>query len=150
MKHTKCELCEGTGGELLWQGERCRVVRIEDENYPGLCRVIWTGHVREMSDLSDVDRQHLMRVVFAAEQALRDTLAPFKINLASLGNVTPHLHWHIIPRFRDDRHFPKPIWAPAERETISRNLSSDWKRELINALVARCALLNDPRHDDSL
>jgi diadenosine tetraphosphate (Ap4A) HIT family hydrolase len=138
MKQTHCELCETDGGELLWQDERCRVVRIDDPDYPGFCRVIWSSHVREMSDLSDVDREHLMRVVFVLEQALRDTLAPFKINLASLGNVTPHLHWHVIPRFRDDRHFPKPIWAPAERETISHKLPRDWKRELINAWGGRC------------
>jgi len=38
-----------------------------------------------------------------------------KMNLASLGNQTPHVHWHVVPRFRDDRHFPGPIWAAAQR-----------------------------------
>jgi len=47
---------------------------------------------------------------------LRDTLQPDKINLASLGNQVPHLHWHVIPRFADDAHFPDPIWAAARRE----------------------------------
>ena len=40
---------------------------------------------------------------------------PDKINLASLGNMVPHLHWHVIPRFRDDRHFPEPIWGAPQR-----------------------------------
>jgi diadenosine tetraphosphate (Ap4A) HIT family hydrolase len=40
---------------------------------------------------------------------------PDKINLASLGNVVPHLHWHVIPRFADDAHFPSPVWAQAQR-----------------------------------
>ena len=45
------------------------------------------------------------------EEAQQSVLAPDKINLASLGNMVPHLHWHVIPRWRGDRHFPDPIWA---------------------------------------
>jgi diadenosine tetraphosphate (Ap4A) HIT family hydrolase len=52
-----------------------------------------------------------MSIVLAVEQALRRVLNPDKVNLASLGNMTPHLHWHVIPRFRDDRHFPNPVWG---------------------------------------
>src|SRR5688572_4664242 len=110
-----CELCERTGGELLWQGERCRVVYVEEPGYPGFCRVIWEAHVKEMTDLSEDDRMHLMEVVFAVESVLREHLEPDKINLASLGNVVPHLHWHVIPRYVDDPHFPQPIWSKAER-----------------------------------
>lgn len=64
-----------------------------------------------MTDLPPVDQRHLMHIVFAVEQALRELLKPDKINLASLGNMTPHLHWHVIPRFHDDRHFPNPVWG---------------------------------------
>jgi diadenosine tetraphosphate (Ap4A) HIT family hydrolase len=42
-------------------------------------------------------------------------MQPDKMNLASLGNQTPHVHWHVIPRFRDDRHFPTPVWAVPQR-----------------------------------
>jgi diadenosine tetraphosphate (Ap4A) HIT family hydrolase len=56
-------------------------------------------------------------VVFAAEAALREVMAPDKINLASLGNVVPHLHWHVIPRFADDPHFPNPVWSARQRNT---------------------------------
>jgi|SRR6185295_8117513 len=135
MKPIDCEYCKETGGELLWQDERCRIVRIDDADYPGLCRVIWFSHVREMSDLSDIDRRHLMEIVFAVERALRETLSPFKINLASLGNVTPHLHWHVIPRFRNDRHFPKPIWTTPERDSLARELSRHWQSELTAAVL---------------
>ena len=65
----------------------------------------------EMTDLSAPERARLMDAVFAAEAALREVLAPDKINLASLGNVVAHIHWHVIPRYRDDPHFPDPIWA---------------------------------------
>jgi diadenosine tetraphosphate (Ap4A) HIT family hydrolase len=30
--------------------------------------------------------------------------------------MVPHVHWHVIPRFRDDRHFPGPIWAQPKRD----------------------------------
>ena len=131
-----CELCERTGGEMLWKDAFCRVVRVEDAAYPGFCRVIWLNHVREMSDLSGVDQQHLMRVVFAIEKAVRDTLLPHKINLASLGNVIPHLHWHIIPRFDNDPHFPGPIWATALRGTIPRELPEGWQESLRRAVIS--------------
>ena len=111
-----CELCENIGGELLWQDERCRVVLVDDRDYPGFCRVIWGGHVKEMTDLPAAERRRLMDVVLAAENAVRQVLRPDKINLASLGNLVPHLHWHIIPRWCGDRCFPSPIWGQAQRD----------------------------------
>jgi diadenosine tetraphosphate (Ap4A) HIT family hydrolase len=96
---------------VLWQDGFCRVTLVGDADYPGFCRVILERHMSEMTDLSAPERARLMDTVFAAEAALREVLAPDKINLASLGNVVAHLHWHVIPRYRDDRHFPKPIWA---------------------------------------
>ena len=113
-----CELCEQTGGELLWQDAACRVVRAAAPGYPGFCRVIWNAHIREMTDLEQKERAHLMHVVFAVEAALRELLNPHKVNLASFGNVTPHLHWHVIPRFTHDPHFPLPAWGEARREPL--------------------------------
>lgn len=118
-----CELCDTPGGELLWQDDACRVVRVgggEGEAFPGFCRVIWKAHVREMSDLAAAERRHLLGVVSAVEVAVRRVAGPDKINLASLGNAVPHLHWHVIPRWRDDSHFPAPIWAAAVRRVPDR------------------------------
>ena len=120
-----CELCDTSGGELIWQDDLCRVVRVNDPDYPGFCRVILNRHTKEMADLSLVDRQKLMHVVFSVEQALTSMMRPDKINLASLGNVVPHLHWHVIPRFTDDAHFPQPIWAAPAR-VGSRRAAPDW------------------------
>lgn len=112
-----CELCAGVGGALLWQDAFCRVVLVGDAvGYPGFCRVILNRHVGEMTDLDERERSRLMAVVFAVEDAVREVVRPDKINLASLGNVVPHLHWHVIPRFRDDRHFPHPVWCEPLRE----------------------------------
>lgn len=114
---SECELCLG-GGEVIWRDALCRVVRVggeEGQAFAGFCRVVWNAHVAEMTDLGPADRRHLMNVVFATEAALRTLQRPDKINLASLGNAVPHLHWHVIPRWRDDSHFPLPIWHDAKR-----------------------------------
>jgi diadenosine tetraphosphate (Ap4A) HIT family hydrolase len=113
MNH--CQLCNNEEEEILWQDRHCHIVLVKEPDYPGFCRVIANQHVKEMTDLDQAIRQHIMAVVFAVEKALRDTLNPDKINLASLGNQVPHIHWHIIPRYQDDPHFPAPIWAKAER-----------------------------------
>jgi diadenosine tetraphosphate (Ap4A) HIT family hydrolase len=110
-------LCDQVGGTLLWQDAGCRVVLVEDADYPGFCRVIWNRHIREMTDLSVAERAHLMATVFAVEAAIREVMQPDKINLASLGNLTPHLHWHVIPRHTHDKHFPQPVWGAAQRES---------------------------------
>ena len=72
-----------------------------------------------MTDLEPAEREHCLRVVFGVERALRDTLRPDKINVASLGNQVPHVHWHVIPRFADDAHFPDPVWAARRRPGIA-------------------------------
>ncbi|MDE3009955.1 MAG: HIT family protein [Pseudomonadota bacterium] len=129
-----CELCAGDGGEPLHADATLRVVAVDDALHPGFCRVIWQQHVREMTDLDPSARAHLMQVVFATEQAMREVLAPAKINLASLGNLTPHLHWHVIARFRDDPHFPAPVWAaPSGRAAVA--LPAGWRAALRQRLA---------------
>jgi len=113
-----CDFCKGPGGAILWQNDLCRVVRVDDPDYPGFCRVILRRHVREMTELPEAERAALMAVVFAVEEVMRATMRPDKMNLASLGNMTPHVHWHVIPRYRDDRHFPGPVWAAVQREPV--------------------------------
>lgn len=114
MNQIECELCAADGGEVLHRDTELRIVAIEGadgENYRGFCRVIWNQHVKEMTDLAPSDRSTFMKTVFKLEAVLRGQLSPAKMNIASLGNITPHLHWHVIPRFVGDATFPKPIWA---------------------------------------
>lgn len=127
-----CELCSQDGGEILWRNDRLRVVLVDDAQYPGFCRVIWKVHVSEMTDLPVDHRNDLMQRVWQVESAVRTVMRPDKINVASLGNVVPHLHWHIIPRYRDDAHFPAPVWAAAQREAGTAML--DERRSKLPAL----------------
>ena len=114
----QCVLCAQDGGALIWRGEKLRLIRAAEEGFPAFYRVIWNAHAAELSDLSDDDRNLCMKAVAAVERVMRDTLAPTKINLAALGNVVPHLHWHVIARFQGDSHFPAPVWAAAVRDRV--------------------------------
>jgi diadenosine tetraphosphate (Ap4A) HIT family hydrolase len=113
-----CPLCTPAAEQLLWRDARCRVILAPEPDYPAFCRVVWQDHVREMTDLAAEDRAHLLEVVFTVERALRGVLQPAKVNLASLGNQVPHLHWHVVPRFPDDAHFPDPVWAARRRDGV--------------------------------
>jgi diadenosine tetraphosphate (Ap4A) HIT family hydrolase len=136
MTPAGCELCE-LSVPAAWSGPKFSVIIVDDANHPGFCRVIWREHVREMSDLAREDRLLLNEAVFQVEQAVRETMQPLKVNVASLGNVVPHLHWHVIPRYADDAHFPAPVWAQATRQTDETVLAA--RRALLPGLAAAIA-----------
>ena len=110
-----CPLCTPTDEDVLYLSDLYRVISVNDPAWPGFCRVILNSHAAEMTDLSIEHRSGIMKAVCATESILRDLMQPDKINLASLGNVVPHVHWHVIPRWKEDSHFPDPIWATAKR-----------------------------------
>lgn len=117
MSRNDCELCAKEGGEVVFRSRKWRVVLIDDADHPGFCRVIWDAHVGEMTDLDSSERAQLMEAVCEVEAAMRAIMRPVKINLASLGNMVPHLHWHVIARYADDAQFPASVWAAAKRTT---------------------------------
>lgn len=136
----QCELCAQTGGQLVWEDELLRVVLVDDADYPGFCRVILQRHVAEMSELDAAERGRIMDAVFSVERVLRTVLRPDKINLASLGNMTPHVHWHVIPRYVHDAHFPNPIWGQRQRDAHPPVVDTAALRQsLLNALAGDAA-----------
>jgi diadenosine tetraphosphate (Ap4A) HIT family hydrolase len=118
-----CELCE-LAVPRVFENDKFAVILVDDANYPGFARVIWKDHAREVSDLADEDRLLLNDAVWRLELAVREVMQPLKVNVASLGNVVPHLHWHVIPRYADDAHFPAPVWAQAARTTDAEVLQA--------------------------
>lgn len=128
-----CELCtviESSAWVLVHPEPDLRVIRVLDApEFPAFYRVIWNDHVAELSDLTDAQRARCMAAVVAVERVLRTELQPTKINLAALGNMVPHLHWHVIARFDWDAHFPQPIWGPRQRTpepSAGERLACDW------------------------
>lgn len=143
MPDTGCPLCDTSGGVLLFQGPSYRLIRAEEAGFPAFYRLVWNRHVAEFSDLSPADRLACMEAVAEVEACLRRHLQPTKINLAALGNMVPHLHWHIIARFSWDSHFPAPVWSPPQREVPADALQAvlaqreALERELLASLASR-------------
>jgi diadenosine tetraphosphate (Ap4A) HIT family hydrolase len=139
---SQCPLCLPTSQDVLWQDDFCRVVLLHDADYPAYCRIELLAHVKEMTDLPPADRARTMKVVFAVETAVREVIQPDKINLASLGNKTPHMHWHVLPRFESDRHFPNSHWGESVRDSEVQPLSQVVRDQLQKVVIERveCAL----------
>ena len=135
MTTSACPLCSPPSETVLWRNDTLRVILVDDAAYAGYCRVVLNQHVREMTDLTPTERSYIMHAVFTVEQVLRDLMQPDKINLASLGNQVPHLHWHVIPRFTDDAHFPDPIWSAARRASKAHKLDINILRDEISKRI---------------
>jgi diadenosine tetraphosphate (Ap4A) HIT family hydrolase len=132
---TDCPLCLSPGGEVLWENKLMRIIDALDPMYPGFTRVIWKPHAAEMTDLNEADQHTLMQTVLKVERIQRDLLQPDKINLASFGNMVPHVHWHIIPRWRDDAHFPQSVWAALTDTDETGKMLQLHRRNCIAALI---------------
>jgi diadenosine tetraphosphate (Ap4A) HIT family hydrolase len=138
-----CPLCDEPGGRLVFEAAKFRVIHAVEAGFPAFYRVVWKDHVAEWSDLGPEDRTLCMEAAVVVEQSLRDVLAPAKINLAALGNMVPHLHWHVIARFDWDPRFPGSVWAEVQRErNPEREAGIEVKlpaleREMIQRLATR-------------
>ena len=135
-KKKECSLCNKQNYPIIWVDRFCRVILINDQNYPGYCRVDLISHKKEMADLLEDEKFNIMRVVFKLESLIKVFLKPDKINLASLGNITPHLHWHVIPRFREDTHFPKSIWSDPKRISKIKDFEISKEKEFVDYLFS--------------
>lgn len=129
-----CVLCHPQKEYVVWKNKELRVIQVDDPLFPGYFRVIWNKHIAEMSDLTDDERQLLEKVLLTVEKVVREQMQPDKINWAQFGNMVPHLHWHIIARYRDDSHFPESIWGSKQREVAEEKVQQ-LKMKANNAAV---------------
>ncbi|RLE53831.1 MAG: HIT family protein [Candidatus Methanomethylicota archaeon] len=92
-----------------------------DQYFYGRCLVILKWHEVELYKLSRDDRLAFFEDMIRVANALEKAFKPDKMNYAVLGNIVPHLHWHLIPRFKLDPLWGKPIWAePHEEKKLSK------------------------------
>ena len=105
-----CKLCNTSDEEIVWQDKFCRFIIAKEKNLYQVHRVIWNDHITELSFLSKKDLNHIFSQLIKAEKYIIEKLQPHKINIASFGNLVPHLHWHIIPRWKTDPWWPYTIW----------------------------------------
>lgn len=94
----------------------CRVLLMNDAQYPWLVLVPARPGLRDFHDLAPADLTLATGEIVRASKALQALFEPFKLNVAALGNMVPQLHIHVIARFADDAAWPKPVWGvrPAE------------------------------------
>jgi diadenosine tetraphosphate (Ap4A) HIT family hydrolase len=98
----------------------CYVLLNRDQFFPGYCFVFTKTHLVELFHLERALRTAVMEEVTSVAAALYDLFRPAKINYELLGNMVPHMHWHLVPRFATDPLWPRPIWSePHEPVTLT-------------------------------
>jgi diadenosine tetraphosphate (Ap4A) HIT family hydrolase len=98
--------------------EHCYVLLNRDQFFPGYSFVFTKAHVTELFHLERATRGAVMEEVTTIAHALYKLFRPAKINYELLGNMVPHMHWHVVPRFADEALWPRPIWAEPHAEVI--------------------------------
>jgi diadenosine tetraphosphate (Ap4A) HIT family hydrolase len=106
-----------------------------NQTYRGHCQLIFdVRHVARPDQLSASEWASLCADLFAAQAAIVRTVSPDHLNVESLGNVVPHVHWHIVPRYRDDPRWGLPIWLTSLAEMIHTPLPVGERAALIRHL----------------
>jgi methyltransferase (TIGR00027 family) len=83
----------------------------KNQTYRGQCQLIFDSrHVARLDQLSQAEWTSFAADLFTAQQAVTRVVSPDHVNIESLGNVVPHLHWHIIPRYVGDPMWGAPVW----------------------------------------
>lgn len=132
-----CQLCERENYQknIAYEDENFVILFVLEQDFYPLLRIISKNHYKELSDLPDVLRQKLFSLINKCEQIFLQTTAispkPYKINIASLGNYVPHLHFHVIARWQNDLHFPDSIWSPLRRSKENTDLKISVDEKII-------------------
>lgn len=88
-----------------------------DQRFKGYCLLNFDPRdATNLDELSDAEYQAFMLDLRKASKAIRAAVNPDHMNYELLGNVVPHLHWHIIPRYRTDPRWGYPIWEGRKTE----------------------------------
>lgn len=90
--------------------EVCKVLLINNSNFPWLILVPMRENIIEIYDLTYADYQQTMLEVRNITKIFAEITGADKMNVATFGNVITQLHIHIIARFKNDKAFPNPVW----------------------------------------
>jgi diadenosine tetraphosphate (Ap4A) HIT family hydrolase len=131
---TTCTMCRrwNEATELqICELEYSFVVLNRDQYFPGYTLLFTKQHVTELFHLEQTIRAGLMEEVSRVAGALFNVFQPDKINYELLGNMVPHMHWHLVPRFSTEPLWPRPIWSEPHEEL---SLSGKEYQERINSI----------------
>lgn len=116
---TDCPMCRKWDDDVdlqIAEFDTCYVLLNRDQFFNGYCFVFTKTHVTELFHLDSTTRQAVIEEVNQVAQALANVFKPTKINYELLGNMVPHMHWHLVPRFESDPLWPRPIWSEEHEE----------------------------------
>ena len=91
--------------------ELCRVLLMNDKQFPWLILVPERENITEIHQLSPDDQQQLIRESSYIAEKLATLFHADKMNIAALGNMVPQLHIHHVVRYKSDKAWPAPIWG---------------------------------------
>ena len=118
---------------LIWENEWVRIEKEESE-IPWL-KIFTKEPYREMSEVPIDTKMEIYALLDLIEKEMLSYYQPAKINIASFGNYLPHVHWHIMARFKEDSYFPEPMWGEKQREArLSLPSFEEFKKKLQSTL----------------
>jgi diadenosine tetraphosphate (Ap4A) HIT family hydrolase len=100
--------------DVVWQFPHSVAVPGPWQFFTGYCLLVSRAHATELSQLGPARGAFLDEMARLAE-AVEACFRPHKLNYELLGNLVPHLHWHLFPRSADDPDRLCPVWFALER-----------------------------------
>jgi diadenosine tetraphosphate (Ap4A) HIT family hydrolase len=120
-----CWICQNLNEpkHLVVYETRTSVTKLNpDQLFQGYVFLTLKWHAEELFELDDKDRKRFLEDMSQVSKAMARALKPDKMNYELLGNGMPHLHWHLVPRYRSDPFWGRPIWSSArKRKRLTRD-----------------------------
>jgi methyltransferase (TIGR00027 family) len=106
-----------------------------NQTYRGQCQLVFDPrHVARLDQLSGGEWIAFATDLHVAQRALMRVARPDHVNVEILGNVVPHLHAHIIPRYVGDPMWGAPIWQVPLESMPDKRLPGAERTALIEAI----------------
>ena len=99
---------------LIYKNDLIKI-EIENAEIP-LLKIFTIENIKEFSQCNNETKQEIFKYLDIIEKEMLDYFKPDKINIASFGNYVPHVHFHVMARFKEDSYFPEPMWGKKQRE----------------------------------
>ncbi len=100
---------------MIFENELVRV-EVEASEIPWI-KIFTQRKIKEFSECTVEEKTEIFRIIDITEKSMLKYFNADKINIASFGNMLPHVHWHIMARFEGDSCFPEPMWGNKQRES---------------------------------
>ena len=117
-----CLLCTNINEIIIINNRLFRIVIIDNQDYPGYLNLITNKHFKELTDMSLIDAKKIFSAIYKIEQIIKIIYQCDKVNIFSFGNKVMHVHWHIVPRYINDKHFPNSIFGEIINPLYQPNL----------------------------